>query len=52
MEEIKEAILRIPPVSRYYIGLVFLISFSVTYKLISPFNLILDFDAVIYKLQV
>ena len=52
MEEIKEAIMRIPPVSRYYIGTVFLLSFAMTYSIISPMYLILDFESVFYKIQV
>ena len=49
MEDIKEAIMKIPPVSRYFIGLVFLQSFVVTYSIISPMTLILDFEYVFYK---
>ena len=52
MEGIKEAYFAIPPVSRYYISLVFLQSFAVTYKLINPYYLILDFDKVLGSLQV
>ena len=44
MEDIKEAILKIPPVSRYYIGLVFTLSFVTTYRILSPYTLILDFE--------
>ena len=42
----------IPPVSRYYIGLVFLLSFATTYQMLSPYSLILDFDKVFYSGQV
>jgi hypothetical protein len=52
MEEIKEAIMKIPPVSRYYIGLVFTLSFVTTYRIVSPYSLLLDFDKAIYSLQV
>jgi hypothetical protein len=52
MEGIKEAYFNIPPVSRYYISLVFLQSFAVTYKLLNPYYLILDFDKVFGSLQV
>ena len=46
MDQLKEAYMSIPPISRYYITLVFLESFVSTYKIISPYNLILDFDKV------
>jgi ABC-type dipeptide/oligopeptide/nickel transport system permease component len=52
LEEIKEAIMKIPPVSRYYIGLVFILSFVTTYRIVSPYSLLLDFDKVFYSLQV
>ena len=52
MEEIKEMIMRIPPVSRYYIGLVFTLSFLTTYKIVNPYTVILDFDKVFGSLQV
>jgi hypothetical protein len=52
MQEIKEAISRIPPISRYYIGMVFFLAFTTTYRIISPYSIILDFEKVFYSLQV
>lgn len=52
MEEIKELVMRVPPVSRYYIGLVFLLSFATTYRILSPYSIILDFDKVFNSFQV
>lgn len=52
MEDIKEMIMKIPPVSRYYIGLVFLLSFATTYRLLSPYSLVLDLEKVFYSFQV
>lgn len=50
MEDIKEAYFRVPPISRYYMTLVFLLSFLTTYKLLSPYTLILDLEKVFYSL--
>ena len=46
MDQIKEAYFAIPPISRYYITLVFLESFAATYRIISPYNFLLDFDKI------
>ena len=46
MEAAKEAYMAIPPVSRYYISLVFLQSFAATYRIINPYYLVLDFEKV------
>ena len=42
----------IPPISRYYITLVFLESFATTYNLVNPYLLLLDFDKVFGSFQV
>lgn len=52
MEAAKEAYMAIPPVSRYYISLVFLQSFAATYRLINPYYLLLDFEKVFGSFQV
>ena len=52
MEAIKELYFNIPPVSRYFITLVFLESFVTTYRILSPYSLILDFDKVFGSFQV
>ena len=52
MDAAKEAYMAIPPVSRYYISLVFLQSFAATYRIINPYYLILDFDKVFGSFQV
>ena len=52
MEDIKEAIMQVPPVTRYYIGLVFILSMTATYRLLNPMYIILDFEKVFYSLQV
>lgn len=49
MEGLKEIYMKVPPVSRYYITLVFLLSFATTYKILSPYSIILDFEKVGYK---
>jgi hypothetical protein len=46
MDQIKEAYMAIPPISRYYITLVFLESFATTYKIVNPYLLLLDFDKI------
>lgn len=52
MEDIKEMYMRVPPVSRYFITLVFALSFAITYKILNPYYLYLDFDKVFYSFQV
>ncbi len=52
MDAAKEAYMAIPPISRYYISLVFLQSFAATYRIINPYYLILDFDKVFGSFQV
>lgn len=52
MDDIKEMIMRIPPVSRYYIGLVFMLSFATTYRILSPYSLVLDLEKTFYSFHV
>lgn len=52
MEDIKEYYMQIPPVTRYYLTLVFILTFCMTYKILSPYSLILDFEAAIFSLHV
>jgi Derlin-2/3 len=49
MEGVKEAISKIPPVTRYYLGGTLLMSFCMTYSIISPYVLFLDFPSVFYQ---
>ena len=46
MEQVKEAISKIPPVTRYYMGITLLLSFCMTYQIVSPYAVILDFNLV------
>jgi hypothetical protein len=48
MEDIKEAYFRVPPISRYYITLVFVLSFVTTYGMIHPYSLMLDLEKTFY----
>lgn len=50
MEEIKAGIMRIAPITRYYLISVFAISFLTTYKLLSPYALILDLESAVYRI--
>ena len=43
---------QITPVTRYYCGITLLLSFCMTYKIIDPMMLILDWHAVIYNFQI
>ena len=52
MEDIKEAYFKVPPISRYYITLVFILSFATTYSLISPYSLMLDLEKTFFNLHV
>ncbi len=52
MEDIKEAYFKVPPVSRYFMTLVFILSFATTYKILSPYTLILDLELTFFSLQV
>lgn len=46
--DIVDAIKRIPPITRYYIAGIFLISFCVTYRILSPYYLLMDFEKFFY----
>jgi hypothetical protein len=46
MDQVKEAYMAIPAISRYYITLVILESFATTFKLVNPYLLLLDFDKI------
>lgn len=46
MEGIKEAINKLLPVTRYYLIGTLLMSFCLTYSIISPYSLVLDFPEV------
>jgi hypothetical protein len=50
--DIMDAIKKIPPISRYYMGAVFLTSFCLTYKILSPYALLLDFELLFKRLHV
>jgi hypothetical protein len=52
MNDIKEAYFSVPPISRYYITAVFMLSFSMTYSNLSPYSLLLNFEKVFYQFQV
>ena len=51
MSEIVEFYKSIPPFTRYFMTGVFSLSFLLTYKLISPYKIILDFALVFKKLH-
>lgn len=46
MDDFKAYIKKIPPVTRYYCGTVLLLSFCMTYKIVSPYAIILDWAKV------
>ena len=46
MDEIRAAIKRIPPVTRYFLGITLFLSFCMTYQIISPYNLVMDWTSV------
>jgi len=46
MDDLRAAIKRIPPVTRYYLGITLLFSFCMTYAILSPYNLLLDWTSV------
>ena len=41
MEDIKAKIMTVPPLTRYWIGGTFLLSFCMTYKILSPYSTLL-----------
>ena len=52
MSDFKAYILQIPPVTRYVCGSTLLLSFCMTYQIISPYPLFLVFEFVFYKFQI
>ena len=40
----------IPPFTRYFMTVTFALSFGMTYKLLNPYHLLLDFEMVFKKL--
>jgi len=46
MDDIRAAINRIPPVTRFSLGLTLLLSFCLTYAIITPYVVLLDWTAV------
>jgi len=46
MEDLKTYILQVPPVTRYFTGITFFLSFCMTYSIISPYQLFLVFEYV------
>ena len=51
MSEIMEFYKSIPPFTRYFMTGVFALSFMITYKMVSPYSILLDFSLVFKKLQ-
>lgn len=46
MEDLKAYIKQVKPVTRYYMGAILLLSFCMTYKIVSPYSVLLDWKAV------
>ena len=46
MDDIRAAIGRIPPVTRYCLAITLFLSFCMTYSILSPYSLLLDWSAV------
>jgi len=51
MSEIKEFYMSIPPFTRYFMTGVFVMSFMMTYKMLNPYSVLLDFPSVFKKLH-
>ena len=49
MDGFKDFVGKITPVTRYYCGIALLLSFCMTYQIINPMLLVLDWHAVIYN---
>jgi hypothetical protein len=49
MSEIKEFYMSIPPFTRYFMTGVFIMSFAMTYNMLSPYSTLLDFPSVFKK---
>ena len=52
MSELKEFYKSIPPFTRYFMTAVFLTSFGLTYGLINPYHILLDFEKVFKSFQI
>ena len=50
MSEIAEFYKSIPPFTRYFMTGVFVMSFAMTYKMLNPYTVLLDFPSVFKKL--
>jgi hypothetical protein len=50
--DIMDAIKKIAPITRYYMGGIFFMSFCLTYKILSPYSVLLDFEALFRRFQV
>ncbi len=46
MDDIRASINQIPPVTRYTLGVTLLLSFCLTYQIISPYSVMLDWPSV------
>lgn len=51
MDELKKFFFDIPPFTRYFMTGVFASSFCMTYGILSPYAMLLDFESVFKKLQ-
>ena len=52
MDSFKAFVMQIPPVTRFFMGFTLLLSFCMTYQIISPYALMLDFNLVFTKFQI
>ena len=52
MEDIKAKIMGVPPLVRYWCGGTFLLSFCMTYKILTPYSLLLYLPDAFTKLEV
>jgi Derlin-2/3 len=52
MEDLKAYIKQVRPVTRYYMGAILLLSFCMTYKIVNPYSVLLDWKEVRGKYQV
>ena len=52
MDSFKQFVMQIPPVTRFFCGFTLLLSFVMTYQIISPYALLLDFSLVFGKFHI
>ena len=52
MSDLRQMFMEIPPFTRYFMSSVFLLSFGMTYKLINPYHLLLDFGLLFKKFHI